>query len=227
MDTDKDEIENRRVLRKTSREPGISPAKAKLILSSQTIERVYPIRTEQEKCQAMTRASDLSQTRTPTKRVLKTPSKTSGQKSNQKVTPKAATPLALPSKDGRKSSNKKSDGKKPGSKSSEKRKEGKAKINDRKVSNESLSKRKLAFEEKPKNKKVRLSREEKSENDGNQRSRRRSMAAKKEEERMEVKADDLANFVSLEDLALFEEAQKLFKADMVCLHSHKNSCKIL
>ena len=207
----KEEEENRRVLRKTSREPTISPTKARSILTGKKIEKVHPVGTEVGKSPSEKKASGSVKSKSPLMKVEKSPTKYSAQKmrkSTERITPKATPPS---NKETKRPSTTRSDREKSGSKLSGRRKEEKSK---NKMNNESVSKRKLSFEEKSKDiKKARTSLEGKQDSEVNQRPKRRSMASSKEEQSKEEQDNDIRDFVSMEDTALFEEAQKMLKED--------------
>ena len=205
-----DKEENRRVLRKTSREPTISPTKARSILSGKSADRVYPIRTELERSPVMMKPPESAQWKSPSKKIMKTPIK-SPQLKQRNTAERSKPKSTTPSKKELKNSATKSDRKNSDSKQVAKKKEEKPKNAG---ANDVVPKRKLSFEEKPKDvKKAKVLREEKQENQVSQRPKRRSRTSNKEEEKPETHDIDIGNYVSLEDAALFEEAQKMLDED--------------
>ena len=203
--TPKEEEERQRVLRKTSREPAISPTKARSILSGNVTGRATPRKSELEISPVSERVSETVHSKsTPSKAVATTPSKSpvkSLRKSVEKCSPKGAAPLSKEARNVRRSDQKKTD-----SDLSARKKESKTKV---KVSDDSISKRKLSFEQKATDaKKAKTLEDEHQETEGSQRQTRRSMPAKKEEEGTKTQESEIEAIVPLQDRLLFEKVQK-------------------
>ena len=197
--------ERQRVLRKTSREPAISPTKARSILSGKVNDRANLRKSELEKSPISKGVGETVHSKnTPSKAVATTSSKSpvrSLRKSVEKSAPRVTTP---PSKETKSMS--RSDQKKTGSDLSARKKEKKTKT---KVSDDLISKRKLSYEQKPKDvKKAKILEDEHQEKEGSQRQTRRSMTATKEEEGTKTQENEIEAIVPLEDRLLFEKVQK-------------------
>ena len=220
------EQETQRVLRKTSREPAITPTTARSILAAETVQRIYPIRkTDPDKGTHIKK--------TPLKKQGKTPVKTPSRKSATKETPKSVTLKAsksltpkTPRSEKKSSTGKKSETAKSDAKSSA------AKMSDKKADNKSASKssslkRRLSYEEdsvdKKKSKKsspdkpvVKVTKEDEPE--ASRTSKRKSKGKRRSEDVETSKSpsdEELENVVSLADIAMFEQAQEMLKMEKV------------
>ena len=214
---------SRRVLRKTSREPAMTPTTARTILSAQTVNRKYPLRMDSGTSPAPKNQTDSFVSKnakksliTPTRSPLQRRTPTSGRKS----TPKTATPTESGKRESKKDCNKLiskgSSQKKSDLKSSERKKAEKTKPKDAKFGRESAPKRKLSFEEKTKDsKRSKAQIEECVDDKRNQWARYSREKGDKDGTGTGSHCTALENVVSLEDEAMFEEAQKLAKEEMV------------
>lgn len=213
---------SRRVLRKTSREPAMTPTTARTILSAQTVNRKYPLRMDSGTSPAPKNQTDSFVSKnakksliTPTRSPLQRRTPTSGRKS----TPKTATPTESGKRESKKDCNKLiskgSSQKKSDLKSSERKKAEKTKPKDAKFGRESAPKRKLSFEEKTKDsKRSKAQIEECVDDKRNQWARYSRDKGDKDGTGTGSHGTALENVVSLEDEAMFEEAQKLAKEEM-------------
>ena len=223
-------------MRKTSREPAITPTTARSILAAQTVQ-VYQTKADYTPDK---NNSNKASKRTPLSKPAKSPRVTPTR--SNKLTPKTtpATPKRFDAsgklssrerseKGGsgvkfsgiKKSQEKKSASKLSGQKSSEKRKPGRppgAKSIEKNNSSIGISKRKLSFDEKQKDlKKMRRSINNKDAKP-NQRSRGRTKAAKSDEDVESVASQgssDFESIVSAADIEMFKEAQEKVNLKMV------------